>query len=498
MEKRIMDRVQPRDVGVSAEAVKQLFESLDCEATEPHGLMMVRHGKVFAEGYWKPYAAGVVHGMQSLSKTYAGTAIGIAMQKKLLELDDPAILFFPELSELSVLPYVKMLSIRHILSMSTGMRKTSGFNGNWVYHFFCNPIIDRPGTRFFYNSVGSTLLGEIIRRVSGETLNEFLQKNLYEKIGMQSQGIKWLCLPDGMEIGGSGLYSSLDNNTLLGMLYLNHGSWNGEQIIHREFCHLASTSQIENWTTEGVVREGEAGYGFQLWMGLHRNTYCMCGAMGQYTIMCPDEDMVISFSGRTEDAVYATSETVLEKFWKFLETGLLKKNEEESKESGRKLEKYLARLSLPSPPCCPYGSKERFVGDWKIGAGEFDLDMTTGGIMHSCFAVHPISRFTIMFEDGIFHMCFINDSGKHILQAGLDGIPRLNKIITPPFPCSKVIASAAFDGDQLIIYLRWIETCYSARLILKRDGRYLKLEKIYDAIDPSGNLVPHCASAFRC
>ena len=106
-----------------------------------------------------------------------------------------------------------------------------------------------------------------------------------------------------MEIGGSGLYTTLENNIRLGLLYLRHGEWNGEQIISREFCRLASTKQVDNAAEDGIPRDGHAGYGYQMWMGLHHNTYCMCGALGQYTIVCPDEDIVIAFTGRTNEAV---------------------------------------------------------------------------------------------------------------------------------------------------------------------------------------------------
>lgn len=487
--------VQPEEVGISSKAVEQLLKELDCGATEPHGLMMTRHGKVFAEGYWSPYARGLVHGMQSLSKTYAGTAIGIAMEQGILRLEERVVDLFPKEAEGISMPGLNELRICHLLSMSTGMRSVSGFEGNWIVNFLKNPIIDKPGSKFFYNSVGSTMLGEIIRRKTGMGLDAWLQKTLYGKIGMDADKIKWLRLPDGLEIGGSGLYTTLENNTRLGLLYLGQGSWDGEQIISREFCRLASVKQIENAEDGGKPRDGHMGYGFQMWMGLHRNTYCMCGALGQYTIMCPDEDIVISFSGRTNEAVQAASESLMGKFWNFLESGVDIDTELYSQRT--EVEKQLLRLSLAAPACQPFGNRESYNGTWKIVRGELELDMTTGGIMRPCFRISPISAIEIGFEkDELILTCF-NERGRNVLRAGMDGMIRLNESVTPPFPCTKVTASAAFEEEDLVLHLRWIETCYSARLVFRRQGEILAIEKIYEDVDPAGIVVPHCADAVR-
>lgn len=189
MEKKL-EYAAPGQVGISASAVRHLLDRLENSITEPHGIMMTRHGKVFAEGYWKPYARGLVHGMQSLTKTFAGTAIGIAVQQGLVTLDEKIADIFPEEASQADQEYLGELNVHHVLSMSTGMRKVSSFEGNWIVNFLRNPIVDRPGTAFFYNSVGSTLLGEIIRRKTGDDLDTFLRKNLYEKIGIDPEGMK--------------------------------------------------------------------------------------------------------------------------------------------------------------------------------------------------------------------------------------------------------------------------------------------------------------------
>ena len=75
------ERVTPESVGISSEGVLRLIDALEGGHTEMHGLMIMRHGKVCAEGWWAPYAPGMHHMCASLTKTYMGTAIGIAIRE---------------------------------------------------------------------------------------------------------------------------------------------------------------------------------------------------------------------------------------------------------------------------------------------------------------------------------------------------------------------------------------------------------------------------------
>ena len=67
-------RVTPEAVGIPSASIETLLDRLEEGWTEPHGLMIMRHGKVCAEGWWAPYAPGVRHGLQSHTKTYAATS----------------------------------------------------------------------------------------------------------------------------------------------------------------------------------------------------------------------------------------------------------------------------------------------------------------------------------------------------------------------------------------------------------------------------------------
>ena len=83
------ERVSPESVGIPSAAIWEMVEELE-KITEMHGIMVMRHGKICAEGWWSPYGPGVPHGLQSLTKTYAATAIGIADRKGSLDIGKDA------------------------------------------------------------------------------------------------------------------------------------------------------------------------------------------------------------------------------------------------------------------------------------------------------------------------------------------------------------------------------------------------------------------------
>ena len=85
-------RVAPEEVGVPSEAQTGCLTGR--ERTEPHGLMLMRKGKIFAEGWWSPTHRESA-GLQSHTKTYAAT-VGIAYTEDLLSLDERIIDIFPD------------------------------------------------------------------------------------------------------------------------------------------------------------------------------------------------------------------------------------------------------------------------------------------------------------------------------------------------------------------------------------------------------------------
>ncbi|MCK5468274.1 MAG: serine hydrolase, partial [Cyclobacteriaceae bacterium] len=118
----------PEAEGVSSKAIINFIEAAEKEQPDAlHSLMVVRHGKIIAEGWWNPYNAETPHQLYSLSKSFVSTAIGLAIEENLLSIDDQVISFFPDKTPENPGNNLKSMRIRDLLTMNTGHEQnTSG------------------------------------------------------------------------------------------------------------------------------------------------------------------------------------------------------------------------------------------------------------------------------------------------------------------------------------------------------------------------------------
>ena len=87
MDRKPLPAALPEEVGIRSADILSYLDALESSDTEMHGLMILRSGKVCCQGWWAPYGPGLRHGLQSHTKTYAATAVGIACFEGLLTLD---------------------------------------------------------------------------------------------------------------------------------------------------------------------------------------------------------------------------------------------------------------------------------------------------------------------------------------------------------------------------------------------------------------------------
>ena len=218
MKRKEFPRVTPESVGIPAAAVEKLLDTLEYDGfTEPHGIMIYRHGKVCAEGWWSPYTAGMKHAQMSHTKTYAGTAVGIAVTEGLVRLDDRLIDIFPDLAPETPSEYLKKLKVRDVMCMGAGMPRMPKQELDWVRAFLANEIVFEPGTRFIY-STSCELQAAIVRRVSGFGLMDYLKPRLFDKLGIDTNNLFWARQGDGSEFCSAGLQATTESRCRLSMV----------------------------------------------------------------------------------------------------------------------------------------------------------------------------------------------------------------------------------------------------------------------------------------
>ena len=134
-----------------------------------HSFMLVRHGHVVAEGWWKPEAPDKPHVMHSLSKSFTSTAVGLAVAEGKLSIDDPVLKFFPDDAPAEPSAKLKAMRVRDLLTMSTGHQTEPKFTADepWVQTFLAHPVPHKPGTHFLYNTPATYMLSAIVQKVTG-------------------------------------------------------------------------------------------------------------------------------------------------------------------------------------------------------------------------------------------------------------------------------------------------------------------------------------------
>jgi CubicO group peptidase (beta-lactamase class C family) len=490
MQRREFERVTPELVGIRSDDIEKLLDELESGFTEMHGIQIMRRGKICAEGWWQPYAPGLVHGLQSLTKTYAATAIGIAYTEGLLTLHDKIIDIFPEELPDSPSEYLKLLTIRDVLCMGCGMETMPKPTANWIRDFLATPVVHKPGTTYMYNSTGSTLLGAIVKKLTGEGLHDYLKPRLFDKIGIDAENLRWIHMPDGVEVGGGGLFAATEDNLRLMKLYADGGLWDGVRVLAADYVEKATSLQNESYTeaqNNPDATDNFIGYGFQIWMCKPKGVYRADGAMGQFAIVCPEKDIIISINETANGARGA--QKTLDVIWSFLDRIGTCEPLPEIEDKTQHLSHKLLRLSLPAPTFAPYSNRIAEVDRvaYKITKGGFTFENTIVRWMSGGQSDEAITRFSLAFSSGSCDLEFTQNGETRLLKIATDGTRRLNELKSEGSPCSKVYLSGAWSGtDTFSVTARWAETCFEKRV----DFRFIDGMVSITAEDTVGGFGP--------
>jgi CubicO group peptidase (beta-lactamase class C family) len=293
-----LPRSTPEAQGVSSAGIREFIETADGNVNSMHSFMLVRHGHVVAEAWWEPESAEKQHILWSLSKSFTSTAVGLAVAEGELSVDDLVLKFFPEDAPENPSANLKQMRIRDLLTMSTGHQDEVRLDDKtpWVKAFLAHPVPHKPGTHFRYNTPATYMLSAIVQKVTGETVLEYLKPRLFEPLGIDKP--QWDASPQGISIGGYGLFIRTEDIAKFGQLYLQKGKWNGKQLLPAEWVKQASSKQVSN----GSDPQGDwdQGYGFQFWRCRH-GAFRGDGKDGQFCIVLPEQDAVVAITANTSD-----------------------------------------------------------------------------------------------------------------------------------------------------------------------------------------------------
>jgi CubicO group peptidase (beta-lactamase class C family) len=265
---------------------------------------------VTAVGGRDPMRRDTIFRVASLTKPITAAAAMILVEECKLRLDDPVDRWLPELADRKVLraldgalddtvPAKRSITLRDLLTFRLGLGAVMAFPARYpiqqamaaagvapgpdqpahppdelMRRFGSLPLVHQPGEQWLYHS-GSDILGVLIARVAGRTLEAFLRERIFAPLGMkdtafsvpeakldrlascyrrdpatgglalydQARGGRFARAPV-FESGGGGLVSTVDDYLAFGRMMLNKGKHAGERVLSRLSVELMTSDQI--------------------------------------------------------------------------------------------------------------------------------------------------------------------------------------------------------------------------------------------------------------
>jgi CubicO group peptidase (beta-lactamase class C family) len=297
----------PAEQGLDPMLVAEVYYHA-AELETIYSLLVIKNGYIIAEDYFNEGSVEQKDRLQSVTKSYTSALVGIALEQGYLSSVDQKMLdFFPEVADQITDPRKEQITIQHLLQMRAGYpwEETdpvlwdgllSGHYPPLIEEF---PLIADPGTEFHYSNLSSNWLGIIVDRATGMNLKAYAEDNLFLPLGVEAG--EWGTDAEGHNNGAADLHFTARDAAKFGLLYLNEGEYEGNQVVPADWVHdsLQRYSEDINVTGGFPANWGlsfhDVGYGYQWWsarIGEHHFDLAW-GHGGQLIVLLDELDMVI-------------------------------------------------------------------------------------------------------------------------------------------------------------------------------------------------------------
>lgn len=271
---------------------------------EVDSFLLMKDGRLLFESYFRRGRANYPHYQMSITKSYTAMALGRAIQLghlKMSDLDRPITDFLKQLDPAKFVAGAKDITLAEAMNMRSGIRidaararelmrhpaRLKGQGQIQAYLENSSPISSAPRD-YKYQGSDPSITMQIIEAMAPGSAREFIETELLGKLGITNYA--WQ--KDVSGLPKSAASSSVRSRDMLkwGMLVLNQGKWNGEQLIPEIFVKMATSRLYTN--PRGT------GYGFFWWrhdMGVGERRFdCISGrgAGGQYIFVLPELQLI--------------------------------------------------------------------------------------------------------------------------------------------------------------------------------------------------------------
>lgn len=271
-------------------ALDELNEELETVA-----FLVIKNDSILYEKYAENYGPESKTNSFSMAKSVVSALLGKAIKEgHIKSLEQPVADFFPQ--------FDKRLSVGDLASMASGlnweedyyspfsMTARAYFDTNIQKQILQLEVVDPPGEEFEYLSGNTQLLAMILVKATGKTLSQYLSESFWKPLGMEQDALWQL---DSEESGMEKAYCCIASNARdfarFGKLYKDYGKWKGSQVLDSAYVVRSIHPRFEETP--------HYGYGFWLENLNGKQVFYMRGILGQYVIVIPEDDLIITRLG---------------------------------------------------------------------------------------------------------------------------------------------------------------------------------------------------------
>jgi CubicO group peptidase (beta-lactamase class C family) len=309
-------RSSPEAQGMDSEQLSDMLVLILEHDYDIDSLSVVRNGYLVLDVTIDPFRPGMKHNLFSCTKSILSVLIGIAIDEGYVEgVEQPVLDFFPTRTVGNLDANKAAMTLEHLLTMTTGLRCRDSYlyrweglylmqaSEDWVQFMLDLPMDGKPGVSFEYCNGASLLLSAILQETTGMDAYQFAETHLFAPLGITESD--WPSDPLGVTLGWGDLEMLPHDMAKIGYLYLNHGQWEGKQIV--------SPSWVEDSTRKHTPATLEDGYGYQWWVD-DSGMYLALGYSGQFIFVLPEENLVVVFTSHLEESSFYVPQTLLTDF----------------------------------------------------------------------------------------------------------------------------------------------------------------------------------------
>ncbi|MFN4167752.1 MAG: serine hydrolase domain-containing protein [Pannonibacter phragmitetus] len=290
------------------------------EATHTNALVVLKDGNLVYETYRNGSDENTRFLTFSVAKSYVSTLIGLALADgHIKSLDDKVTDYLPEMKGSGY----DGPTIRDLLQMRSGVdwlevyefgsetqlttvhdNSLVGYKYRWCDYAAkeSKPGANAAERPFNYATLDTSVLGCILEKAVGKTGAEYMSEKLWKPAGMANDAYWIMDGPPsvGREFFGAGLAATARDHARFGLMFLNQGKSNGNQVVSADWVKEATVPSEGN---EPAGPEEKLGYQYQWWTFPESDAYSALGLFHQYIYVDPTNNLVIMKATASPDPV---------------------------------------------------------------------------------------------------------------------------------------------------------------------------------------------------